>query len=367
MPKLNLYRNISLTFVVLVLMLVVAIFLFFSSQATIIITPKPQKISLSFNLEVKDQPTAAELSEKDLVAGQIASYTQKGSAVFEVLSTKSVDAQIVGQVKIINQSNRDQVLVKTTQLQAANGVIVRTNDNLVVPAGGSSLVSVFAKEPTDFKAIDPGQLVIIKLNPSLQDKIYALAEKQLNNDPQEVPVLTDSDLARAKDKLSQELIANIKKDHNISDNSGFISQIKSFKIDKKLGEETSNFTLEMELEAKVLQINEEQLAKLLLKKISALNLSGLALEQINISDVAYTVLAEDLDGSVLVKVNYALLAEINESNAILNKDGLLGQPIKKVEEILSQEETVSDVEIMASPYWSKNLPKQAEKINIIIK
>lgn len=367
MPKLNLYRNISITFIVFVTILFVAIFLFFSSKATIVVTPNPQKISLSFNLEAKEQPTDEELSEKDMVAGKIQSYTKKGSLTSEVLSTKTVDSEIVGQIKVVNQSAKDQALVKTTQLQADNGVIVRTNDSVIVPAGGSVNVSVFAKDPADFKDIEPGNLVIIKLNPALQDKIYGLVETSLNNNPKEVKVLAESDILRAKEKLSQELTETIKKENNIKENIGLSTKVVSFKTDKKIGDEVESFNLEMEVEVKALNFNEEQLAKLILKKVANLNLSGLVIGEVNVSDVEYTIIEEDFDGSVLVKVNYSLLASINESNSLLDKSTLVGQKITTVNELLSDQELIKEVEILVSPYWTKSLPKQSSKINIIVK
>ncbi|MEK7072616.1 MAG: hypothetical protein AAB969_03530 [Patescibacteria group bacterium] len=367
MPKLNLYRNISVTFIVFIIVLLVAIFLFLSSKATIIITPNPQKINLSFNLEVKAEPTAEELSAQDMVAGKIETYIKTGSLVADVLSTQTVDSGIVGQVKIVNESNKDQALVKTTQLQAENGVIVRTNDNLVVPASSSVNVSVVAKEPTDFKDIDPGKLVIIKLNPALQDKIYAMASKTLNNDPQEVKVIAASDIERAKDQLSQRLIEEIKTEKNIPSNSGLLSRIKSFKVNKKIGDEAEGFNLEMEVEVEALKVNDNQLANLILKKVANLNLSGLTVGQVNISDVEYTIIEDDLDGSVLAKINYSLLAIIDQDNSLLSKSGLVGKKIKDVEELLSNQEVIKEAEILVSPYWTKNMPKQESKINIIIK
>ena len=347
-------------------LLFVAIFLFFSNKATIIVTPNPQKISLSFNLEVKAQPTAAELAEKDIVEGKIETYTKAGSGSFGVLSTQAVDSSVVGQVKIVNNSNHDQTLVRTTQLQAENGVIVRTNDNVVVPKSGSVKVGVFAKEPASFSKIEPGKLIIIKLNPSLQDQIYGLAESALTNDPQEVKFLTESDIKRAKDQLSQKLADELKKENQITDNSGFILNVKSFKTDKKIGDQVDNFNLEMEIEVKVLKVNEEQLAALILKKAGNLNLSGLSVGKINISDINYTIIEENLAKSIWVKINYSLLAEIDASNSLLAKSNLVGKKIKSVEELLADQEIISSFKIMVSPSWRKTLPKQESKIKILI-
>lgn len=367
MPKLNLYRNISITFIIFVAVLLGAIFLFFSSKATIVITPNPQKISLGFNLEAKEQPSADELTEKDIVSGKLESYVKKGHITGEVLSTKTVDSEVVGQVKLINESSKNQSLVKTTQLQAENGVIVRTSSSVVVPAGGSLNVSVVAKDPAEFKNVELGKLVIIKLNPDLQTKIYGLAEKTLSNDPHEIKVLAESDIARAKEKLSAQLIEEVKKENNISTNNGLIVQIKNFTTDYKLGEEIENFNLEMEVEIKALKIKDEEFASLILKKIANLNLSGLSIGEVKVSEVEYTILDDDLDGNVLVKVNYFLLASIDEHHALLNKSTLVGQKITTVKDLLGNQEIISHVEILASPYWTKSLPRQENKINIIIK
>lgn len=369
MPKLNLYRNISITFVVFVAILLVAIFLFLSNKATVIVTPNPQKISLSFNLEVKENPTTDEIAEKDIIAGKLEVYTKTGTTTAEVLSTKSVSSDVVGQVELINKNNKDQSLVKTTQLQAANGVIVRTTESVIVPAGGSVKVSVIAKDPEDFKDIEPGNLVIIKLNPTLQDKIYAVAENALNSNPHDVKVLADSDIARAKDKLTEQLVKDFKQEYSLPENSDVMTSVKSVKTSSQLGAEVESFELVMELEIKSLKLtNEEQLAALIVKKVNNLNLSGLSVGQVNVDDIEFTIIEDDLNGSVLVKINYFIMASIDENNALLNRDNIVGKRISDVKDLLqSNEEVIADVEILASPYWTKSLPKQESKINIIIK
>jgi len=209
--------------------------------------------------------------------------------------------------------------------------------------------------------------VIIKLNPLLQDKIYALVDKTLTSSPREVKVLAESDIKRARDDLSNRLLVDLKKENSIIESSGLVLTVKSFKADKNLGEEADNFNLEVEIEAKVLEINEEQLAGLISKKVSNLDLSGLSIGQIDVRDVAYVIIDDDLDGSVLVKVNYSLLADISEANSLLNKVNLAGKSIKEVEELLTRQETIKEFEIKISPYWRKNLPQQISKIKILIK
>ena len=106
----------------------VVVFLFFYNQATIIITSEKRDINLSFNLEIKTEPTADELREKDIIAGSLVNQELDVEGVFDVTVTKTVSSGLVGRVKLVNGLSKDQPLLKTTQLQAANGVIVRTKN-----------------------------------------------------------------------------------------------------------------------------------------------------------------------------------------------------------------------------------------------
>lgn len=366
-PKINLYRNISVTFIVFTALLLAAVILLFSNKATIFITPKPQEISINFNLQIKENPTAAELTEKDLVAGKMETFVKSGSRMFETLSTKTVDSEIVGNVRIINQSARDQTLVKTTQLQAVDGAIVRTNDSVMVPAGGEVAVAVFAKDPATFTEVAPGNLTIIKLNPSLQDKIYAVADRVLTDSPREVRVVSESDLNRAKDELSDQIIAEFKKDGVISDQEEFVSNIKNFKTDKNVGDEADSFNLEAEVEIKALKLNEGQLAALLAKKVANLDLSGLQIGQLDVKNVKYEIINDNFDGGILLKVDYTVIAGLNYDNPSLNRLNFLGKSEQEAEDYLSSQALIQDSQILISPYWRHRLPKQESKINVIIK
>jgi len=196
-----------------------------------------------------------------------------------------------------------------------------------------------------------------------------VVEKTLNNDPHDIKVLADSDIARAKEKLSQRLTEEVKKENNLSGSIGLLTEIKSLKSKNKIGDEVDNFDLEMELEVKYLKLtSDEQLANLIIKKVNNLNLSGLSVGDVNVSDVESTIVDDDLNGSVLVKVNYFVLVKIDENNALLTKKHLSGQKIDSIKELLmSSQDVISDVEILASPYWTKSFPKQESKINVIIK
>ncbi|MEK7653561.1 MAG: hypothetical protein AAB358_03710 [Patescibacteria group bacterium] len=367
MPKINLYRNISLTFVVFTAMLIAAVFLFFYRQATIIITPNEQPVNLSFNVEVKKNPTADELAEKEVVTGSLVSEPMEATSTFPVLSTQTVESVNVGRVKITNQSSRSQPLVKTTQLQAGSGVVVRTVESVTVPAGGSAVVEVYPKDPADFSDIaKDSKLTIIKLNPALQDQIFGTASDALTKEPHEVKVLSESDINRAKDEISKKILAEAKAELKPESDNELTVRILNFKINKKIGDRTDDFIMTVSARADLLQIDNSQLTDLIKRKIASLNLGGLKFENINPNNLTYTILDPDLAGSALVKVEYAISTIIDENNEIFNRENLAGKTVAEVKNYFSQFELVKEAEVLVSPYWQKTLPKQASKIKIII-
>ncbi|MEK7167839.1 MAG: hypothetical protein AAB791_02440 [Patescibacteria group bacterium] len=365
LPKINLYRNISISFVVLTLVLLAAVFMFFTNKAAIIVMPKAQEVNLSFNAEVKASPTDEEIS-KDVIAGQLATKERSGEGEYEVLSTKTETSEIVGKVKIVNSSARNQPLVKTTQLQASSGVIVRLNKTVSVAAGSSEVVEVYPADPAAFKEIDPGKLVIIKLNPSLQDKIYGVAEGKLTQEPREVKILSESDISRAQEALSQQIVEAYRQENNLSKEEKLSTETISSEADAKIGAETDNFKLKMTVEIKRLDLDESQLANLINKKIAGLDLTGVTISQVSVKDSDIVVVEDDLSGSVLIKVNYVLKTKMDETNGLLAKKNFIGKTINEAKEYLMSSGFVDDAKVIVSPYWRKTLPKDAGKIKIIV-
>lgn len=364
MPRINLYRNISIFFIIFTAMILCAIFLFFYSQGAIIITPEEQDIKLNFNAEVSTS-TPANGSNTDAIIGTLLSKTVEGSGTFDVLSTKTSNAQSIGSVKIVNNSNKSQALVKSTQLQATDGTIVRTSENVTVPAGSSVVVGVYPKDDATFVKVNAGNLKIIKLATSLQDKIYAVADTALAYGGQEVKMVSQSDINRGKQELAKQLIAQAKSDLGLKENEGTISEIIDVKPDKQVGDISDKLNLTLKIRIKYLKIDSDSLKKLIAKKASESSFAGLTLNDINLENLNYSI----IDGSSslqLIKVNYSLKAFIDASNPILSKDHFAGKTIDEVKQYLADSGMVKKVQISISPYWKKSLPKEAKRIKVII-
>ncbi|HNP75037.1 MAG TPA: hypothetical protein PKL09_01585 [bacterium] len=366
-PKIGLYRNISIFFIVMAVILLVVVFLFFYNQATIIITSEKRDINLSFNLEIKTEPTADELREKDIIAGSLVNQELDVEGVFDVTVTKTVSSGLVGRVKLVNGLSKDQPLLKTTQLQAANGVIVRTNEYVVVPAGGSVMVDVYPKDPEEFIDIEPGDLTVIKLNPASQAKVYGVAETVLTAKPRQIKILSEADINQAKQQLLEQAEKKLRQEWQLPEQQKVTVQVVEAKTDKTIGEETEQFSLTLKVIGKYLTVNNDQLASLIARKVENLNLAGVQVNNINFNDLEYTITDEDLKGSVLAKVNYALEALIDKNNPILDPANLVGKEATEAETYLLNYDLIKEVDVIISPGWNKKIPKNEDRIKIIIR
>lgn len=364
-PKVNLYRNISISFIVVTVMLLVAVFLLFSGRAAIKVSVNESEVNISFNTEVKESPSADEIADQDVVTGKVVSEERDFTETFPVLSTKTASADTVGMVKLVNNTKHDQTLVKTTQLQADNGVIVRTSDTVIVPAEGSVSVGVFPKDPATFTTIPAGNLTIIKLATSLQKDIFGTAGEALSNGPHEIKVFAASDLSRAESEIKDKIIAQVKTEDNLEDAAVGVEVIKA-EADKKIGEEAADFVLKVKARISYLQINQDELVALVNRKMKNLDLNGLTVAGARMDDIKYDLVSEDGDGSALVKVSYVAKARLAADNLIFDKRNFVGKSIEDVRNYFSGEKSVRNVEILLTPYWRKTLPKQQGKIKIIV-
>lgn len=366
--KNKMYRNISLTFIVFALMILSAIFLFFYSQAVIIVTPDSQDINLSFNVEVKENPTLEQLAEQDVVYGKVESQERNESGSFDVLSTKTVSSTEIGKVRLTNNSSGNQPLMQTTQLQAENGVIVRTSQMVTVPAGGSIEVAVYPKDPAAFSTIEGGKLMIIKLAPALQDKIYGEPIGQLSNGPREVKVVSDGDANRAKEELLKRVTQAARQELKLSENDPLSVTITDFKTDRVAGEEAPTVNYTAKVKISTITINKEQLDDLIKRKVEKLHLSGLSIEQIDTSNVKYSAIEmEPGSEAIMVKVDYLLKAMLSADNSILERKNFVGKTIDEIRAYAGKSELIKNIDVSVSPYWQKRLPGEEGRIKVIVK
>jgi len=369
MGRINLYRNISIFFIVLTAMILTAIFLIFYSKATIIVTSEAQNVNVNFVAEVNATTTKITSNKYDVLDGEIATLEFDKNAVFYTSSTRQVQAgnNLVGKVVLYNTNNTSQRLVRTTQLQGEDGVIVRTDSEVNIPAGGNVEVAVFPKEPQTFSGLNPGKLTIIKLPTPLQEKIYGEAKEKLAySEGGEVNYISESDINRAKQQLIEMALQEISASSTPNE-TFFGGELIDYSIDKKLGDEAKSFTLSGKVRIKKLILKESQLTELIQEKGSSMNLNGLSLGNIDMSQIKFQIIDGRNQDALVIKVSYSMKAYLTEDNEILAKGNFINKEPEEIRKWASQTGAIKNIEVFISPYWRSVTPQNEKRIKIIIK
>lgn len=363
MPKISLYRNISIFFIIFTAMILCAVFLLFYSQGAVIITPEEQDINLNFNARVVP-PGSSTSDAVDAVYGTLQVSEISASTTVDVLSTRTADAKSIGSVKLVNESSRAQALVRTTQLQAENGTIVRTSEAVTVPAGGSVTVGVYPADEATFSPVNPGRLTIIKLAASLQPQIYAVVDNTLAYSSGEVKVVAQSDINRAKQQLSDQLSAQARGQSGLKPGESISVELTDVTTDKQIGETADKLTVSGKAKVKYFQLDYDSMADLIRKKAQQSSFDGLQVSDLNLDNLQYSI--TDSGNSPSIKVSYGLKAVIDASNELLDKSHFTGKTVDEVRDYLAKSGIIKKVEISISPYWKKTLPNKEDRIKVVI-
>ncbi|MFA5022123.1 MAG: hypothetical protein WC508_03525 [Patescibacteria group bacterium] len=370
------YRKIGIGFLVLAIVAFVVVLVLISSKATIIINPGQEQINQDFVFDVSEN---ASVVKPDAVNGKIISLGVEGSNIFKSSGSKKQEVKdnIVGQVTIINTSDKSQALVATTRLAAPSEptkTLLRLNESINVAAGKKVTVSVYADDPANFKELKPMKLIIPGLRPPLQEKIYAQNSQTLSKEGVEVKVVADIDLKTAekglKDQLYQQVIVEANK--QLDSAQALWPKLVSIKVteftpEAKAGDVVSEFNANMKIQATVIIFDESQLVTLAQNKLKNNLPNGNQLVNLEPKNFSYSVQSYNIDSKqATIKANLAGSSVISSNSDFIDKTKLLGLTEDEVKAYFSQFPGVKSVEVKFSPAWVKKTPRLANKIEIKI-
>ena len=366
------FKKITLSFVVVVIVLLVFIVYFSFAKATIIITLGSEQKTQAFDLTVSSTSTESDL------AGRIITKEIEISQKFEVANFEEKTGVASGKIRIINNNNDSQQLIKTTRFLTAEGLLFRLKNNVLIPAGKEILAEVYADAEGAKYNIQPTKFTIPGLAKNLQEKIYGISDEPMAGGMKKIGVLTQADIDQAQKKFTGNLKQNIKTQlllalapgENISD-SLIKYEIKEQNIKEKIGDQVENFTLTAKVLAQAVIVNEEQLLTTAKEKYKEqLTLSG---TKQNIANWQTNSFVAEIKASDAIKNNailtVSLTAEIGGSFDLkkFDKKEIAGFDKKGVEYYFSQFAGIKDLSIKFWPFWVRSVPAVSDKIIIEVK
>lgn len=172
----KLYHRQAWGYIAATMVLLVAIFYIFSVKLTVRVYPQGAEI-INDNIEFTVSSASELDSDKPLVRGEAKIVEQVAEKIYQVETDGEVDdlsGRVRGTVTLINKLNRNQRLVATTRLLAADGRLYRLDEAVNIPAGGELEATVYADELGRDKLLSSSEkLTIPGLWEGLQNSVYA--------------------------------------------------------------------------------------------------------------------------------------------------------------------------------------------------
>lgn len=382
-------RSLNPKFVIWLIAGICILALFFGvsmlfSSATVIITPRLQKISFTNETYTakSSSPTVVDLAFEVLKVKQVGTET--------VTATEDKEVSIKASGKIIiynNYSATSQRLINNTRFESKNGKIYRINTSVIVPGykkvdgkivPGSVEATIFADqagESYNMKLSDlTGDFKIpgFKGDPRYQgfygllktDITGGLVGKQRVVSPEVRKVTEESIKSKLKEQLLKELYA-IKPENYIIFKDGY-SIDYTVLPDSAVDSDKAKLSIEGNLNGIV--FNNLRLTKTIAAK-KLTDFDGLPAELVPGDDFTATFTAKDNTGlwkntTLELKLNGSAVIKWQYSTDQIRAD-LAGKSESDLKNIVSQyKNSISAIQVIFQPVWTRYFPDNPTKIKV---
>ncbi|MCX6797680.1 MAG: hypothetical protein NTX66_00450 [Candidatus Falkowbacteria bacterium] len=371
----GLYRRLVIKFVLAVSVLVLVVAYFSFSKLTLLITPKTEGVdtSLEFNVYSPDSgfDTNSSTSTNQLVAGKIKEVAISGEKTYQSSGENVLGEEIVGQVKLINNYNKDQALVAKTRLLSPDNQLFRLKTAVNIPAGGEVEAAIYADEPSPELAISPTRFTIPGLWAGLQTKIYAESQDKFIFQNQIKKYIKPSDLDLAAKDMDNYLIAQAQNQAATDFSSDEIVVYKtdetkaSSTIDAKAGDLKDQFNLKASGQVILVALPKQQTADMVKAKLGLSVSDDKELISFDSDNIVYVLEKYDPVTKVAtVKAEGRGLMSLKKDSEVIDRTKLINLNREQIKEYLNNFPEISSYELKFYPSFINTAPGLVDRIQI---
>ena len=378
----GLYRRLVIKFVILVLALAAVVAYFSFSQLTVTISLKGENINDSLLLKVADaaantaSTTAATVGENDpreAVSGSIKEVSASVQRTYPATGETYLGEEISGQVRIINNYNKNQPLVATTRLLSPDNKLFRIKEAVNVPAGGEVAVGIYADKPSAVLALDPTTFTIPGLWVGLQDKIYAKSDAKFAYSQKVKKYVNVSDLEWATTDITDALLRTAKEQASAGSpaDSNWLyagGDSPAISFSAKKGSQQDQFTAQASGKIIAIYFPKEQAAKLAAAKLNLIIPDDKELTEFKPENIVYSL--ENYDAptrTATVKASFSGIMVLKRDAQVINPQQLVNLSADQIATYLKAQPEVKDFSLSFSPAFIKKAPSLVDRIKIVIK
>ena len=369
----RLYKKIIVVSILFVIVLAVLVIHYSFAKAFITITPEYSEHDISFSAQIVDPAQSnLDVNEKDYLIGRKLETVLSKAGSFSPTSTTTQGDKASGDITIINNYSKEQILVATTRLLSPNNKLFRLTETVTVPAGGKVGAKARADKIGDEYLLTPTSFIIPGLWEGLQDKIYAQSTVAMKYQEETDHTITADTINAAITSLKEQIlnIAITEFEPQLSTNEfinkdALIIQEVRRSTSAVIGDNIKSFDVELELSIKTITYDEQKLLTKIENDINVLSEQNQGL--INFSDtdinVSITENEEVINGLIgLIQGKY----KIHLANPNIDLEQIKGKNPTEATQYLTNLSGVSSASISLSPFWLKTIPELDSHIKVIL-
>lgn len=353
-----------ITIIAIVALLGAAIFL---PHANIIMALRTAPLLVDEELKIMAQETQAAKTVPG--AGFLREILVEGA--IPVVSTEMVGSKSASTVELINKTTDEQKIKEKSRLVTKDGVLFYMQQPAFIPANGRVSVAVEAAESGETGNIEPQRLNFAALDPAAQNVVYAEATKAFTNGTgEEVHVIQEEDIERAKAAAQDAAISSVKDDVQKQLPRGWAlleeswaAELKNLTIDGEVGKRAPQMAYKGQASVHVLGYEtvklEEQLRATLTSRLD--KEYALFPGPISFSKIVKSVDWEKGEGIMLVRVTHTTIPDFSLETL---RAKIAGRSKEEAVEYLQGLPGVQSVDLTLAPFWVQSIPRIEKRINL---
>ncbi len=359
-------------------------------KATISLTLKryPVPFEQSVKTDTKT-PTAGVTGETIFLPGELLRASKNLEMKFPANGQENVEREATGRITIVNAfSSAPQPLVAKTRFQTPDGKIFRLFDAVTVPGAkvadgkiepSSIEAEVYADEAGEGHNIGPVEKFTIpgfQNDPPRYKGFYARSSAPMRGGAKGfLPVPTEDDLAKAREKVKAALLNALKGEVAIvmSDAYDVLENTTSFAVIREetippISKDEKTFSLFMEAELRQFVFKKDDLKSIIVTQAKEsqnipkdvdLDVASFALQY---NDIAVDLGSER--ASFRAKGEVVFTAHLEPSSLTAELRGKTSEEVKKA---IFKLPGLDRANVSLWPFWVNKVPKNPKKVEIIVK
>ena len=353
---------------------------YFSLGVKIIIQPKQDILSSQMQVTVDKGANDINIFAK-IIPGHLFQEEKTISQEFPITGKVLKETKAEGIIRVYNKySTSSQILVAATRFISSDGKLFKSLERVVIPGGkyekgklqpGYLDIKVKADQPGEDYNIEPSTFSIPGFagTPKYTGFYGKSFEPMKGGFRGEVAELTEKDIENAKNSLSQRLFKETRNNLKSKIFPDFVlieEAIKDRILETSLPQTSvSQETVKVEIRgiSEVLVFKKTDLENFAKETLLFQNPADKKLHQESLK-IDYSLVKSEIDLGKLtleLQTSVKIFSEIDEAQI---KENIVGKTPSQIREFLSIQPQIEKTEIKLLPFWSKEAPKNIEKIKV---